>query len=83
MDKIYYDIGVDAPITPAEPLPDLPEIPAGAVVVITGRAPIWRYGAAFHKLHGSPAGVVCCHDPRLGDVVVASHKPGVAEGQIL
>ena len=80
---IYYFIGVDHPITPDEPLPPLPEIPRGAVVVVEGRAPIWRYGMAFHKLHGSPAGAIAVYDPRLGAVVVASHRPEYREGQIL
>lgn len=80
---VYYSIGVDRPIRPDEPLPPLPEIPRGAVVVVEGRAPIWRYGLAFHKLHGSPAGAVAVYDPRLGAVVVASHTPELADGQVL
>jgi CRISPR-associated protein Csx3 len=36
-------------VTPKDPLPELPEIPRGAVLVIGGRAPIWRYGMAFHS----------------------------------
>ena len=80
---VFYSIGVDRPITPDEPLPPLPAIPRGALVVIEGRAPIWRYGAAFHRLHGSPAGAVAVFDPRLGAVVVASHTPGFKEGQVL
>jgi len=80
---IFYPIGVDRPITPAEPLPALPHIPRGAVVVVEGRAPIWRYGMAFHLLHGSPAGAIAVYDPRLGAVVVASHVPEFAEGQVL
>ena len=79
----YYSIGVDRPITPAEPLPPLPEIPRGALVVIEGRAPIWRYGLAFHRLHGSPAGAIAVYDPRLGAVVVASHNPNWHEGQVI
>lgn len=82
-DVVFYFIGVDQPITPAEPLPSLPSIPRGALVVIEGRAPIWRYGLAFHRLHGSPAGAVAVFDPRLGAVVVASHHPNWREGQIL
>ena len=78
-----YSIGVDQPITPAEPLPPLPEIPRGSLVVIEGRAPIWRYGMAFHRLHGSPAAAIAVFDPRLGAVVVASHHPNWSEGQIL
>lgn len=84
MQKVVFNIGVDSPITPTEPLPPIPAIPPGAVVVVTGRAPIWRYGVAFHKLHGSPAGAVAVFDPRLGGgVVVASHIPGVAEGDVI
>ena len=80
---VFYSLGVDHPITPDEPLPPLPQIPRGALVVIEGRAPIWRYGVAFHKLHGSPAGAVAVYDPRLGAVVVASHSPQFAEGQVI
>ena len=38
---VCFSIGVDHPITPDEPLPPLPEIPRGSIVVIEGRAPIW------------------------------------------
>ena len=80
---VFYSIGVEHPITPDEPLPPLPLIPRGALVVIEGRAPIWRYGVAFHKLHGSAAGAVAVYDPRLGAVVVASHSPEYREGQVV
>lgn len=81
--SVFYSIGVDQPITPAEPLPALPHIPREALVVIEGRAPIWRYGMAFHLLHGSPAGAVAVFDPRLGAVIVASHHPEWREGQVV
>ena len=81
-DIVFYSIGVDRPIAPDEPLPPLPEIPRGALVVVEGRAPIWRYGLAFHKLHGSPAGAVAVYDPRLGAVVVASHARQFSDGQV-
>lgn len=80
---VFYQIGVEQPITPDEPLPALPDIPRAALVVIEGRAPIWRYGMAFHRLHGSPAGAIAVFDPRLGVVVVASHHPNWREGQVL
>ena len=80
---VFYSIGVDHPITPDEPLPPLPEIPRGSVVVVEGRAPIWRYGMAFHRLHGSAAAAIAVFDPRIGAVVVASHNPEFREGQIL
>ena len=80
---VFYSLGVSQPIAPDEPLPPLPEIPRGALVVIEGRAPIWRYGLAFHRLHGSPAGAIAVYDPRLGAVVVASHRAEWREGQVL
>ena len=80
---VFYSIGVDHPITPSEPLPPLPQIPRGALVIIEGRAPIWRYGMAFHRLHGSAAAAIAVYDPRLGAVIVASHHPDFREGQIL
>jgi CRISPR-associated protein Csx3 len=80
---VFYSIGVDRPIPPDEPLPPLPEIPRGSVVVVEGRAPIWRYGLAFHKLHGSPAAAIAVYDPRLGAVIVATHTPELTDGQVL
>ena len=44
---------------------------------------VWRYGMAFHRLHGSPAGAIAVYDPRLGAVVVASHRPEWHEGQVI
>ena len=45
-DFIFYSIGVERPITPDEPLPPLPHIPRGALVVVEGRrrsgATEWR-----------------------------------------
>jgi len=83
MNITIYKIGVDAPIAPDEPLPPLPHIPRGALVVVEGRAPIWRYGMALHILHGSPAGAIAFFDPRLGAVVVASHTPAYRPGQVV
>jgi len=78
---VFYSIGVDDPIRPDERLPPLPEIPQGALVVIEGRAPIWRYGMAFHRLHGSPAGAVAVYDPKLG--VLALNSPGLTQTHAL
>ncbi len=80
---IWYNIGVDAPITPDMPLPPMPAIPRGALLAIEGRAPIWRYGFAFHEAHGSPAAAIATYDPRLGLVVVASHSPAFRAGDVL
>jgi len=45
---VGYSIAALSPITPSEPLPHLPDIPRGSLVVVEGRAPIWRYGMALH-----------------------------------
>ena len=83
MNHVVYSIGVDKPITPNEPLPPLPDIPRGSLLVVEGRAPIWRYGMALHLLHGSPAAAVAFYDPRLGAVIVASHNPSFTIGQVV
>lgn len=80
---VFYSIGVHRPVEPNDPLPPPPHIPRGSLVVVEGRAPIWRYGLALHRLHGSPAAAVAVYDPRLGAVVVASHNPTFADGQVL
>ena len=80
---IVYSIAVSSPITPAEPLPPLPDIPRGSLVIVEGRAPIWRYGMALHLLHGSPAAAIAFYDPRLGAVVVASHSLQWTVGQVV
>lgn len=46
----------------------------GSLVIVEGRAPIWGYGMALHKLHASPAVAIAFYDPRLGEVVVATHN---------
>lgn len=78
-----YSIGTDTPVTPDTPLPTTPTIQRGNLVVIEGRGPIWRYGLAFHHLHGSPAGAIGVYDPRLGVVIIASHSPDYKEGEVL
>lgn len=83
MNQVIYSIGVQTPITPAEPLPPLPDIPRGSLVVVEGRAPIWRYGMALHLLHGSSAAAIAFYDPKLGAVVVATHSQKWSVGDIL
>ena len=46
--SVIYSIAISSPITPTEPLPPLPSIPRGSLVIVEGRAPIWRYGMALH-----------------------------------
>lgn len=83
MTSVIYSIAVSSPITPTEPLPPLPAIPRGSLVIVEGRAPIWRYGMALHLLHGSPAAAVAFYDPRLGAVVVATHSREWKVGQVV
>ena len=45
--QVIFSIAVSSPITPGEPLPPLPEIPRSSLVIVEGRAPIWRYGMAL------------------------------------
>ena len=39
---VIYSITVSSSITPAEPMPPLPEIPQGSLVIVEGRAPATR-----------------------------------------
>ncbi len=81
---VYVDIGVDRPITPDEPLPEVPHVPPGSIVIVGGRAPTWRYGMMLHKLHGSAGAVICFYDPKLGGgVIVVSHHPHYREGDVI
>ena len=81
--QAIYSIAVSSPITPSEPLPPLPDIPRGSLVIVEGRAPIWRYGMALHRLHASPAAAIAFYDPRLGAVVVATHSQQWQVGQVV
>ena len=78
-----HSIAVSSPITPSEPLPPLPDIPRGSFVIVEGRASIWRYGMALHRLHASPAAAIAFYDPRLRAVIVASHNPQWTMGQVV
>jgi len=80
---VYYHIGVETPVTPDTPLPPVPEIPRGNVLVIEGRAPIWRYAMALHRLHGSAAAAIAVYDPKIGAVIVQSHSDLYKDGQII
>jgi CRISPR-associated protein Csx3 len=80
---LHQSIAISAIIAPAEPLPPLPDILRRSLVIVEGRAPIWRYGMALHLLHGSPAAAIAFYDPRLGAVVVASHSQEWQVGQVV
>lgn len=60
----------------------LPSLPLDKGVVISGRGPVWLFCTIAHHYH--PAKWVATHDPRLGGgIVVATHTPGVGEGEII
>ena len=59
-----------------------PEVDPRKGVVLSGRAPIWLYGALIHEYH--PTAWVATFDPRLGGaVVVMSHTPEIRVGDVL
>lgn len=60
----------------------LPEAGGTEGVIISGRLPVWAYGAVVHYFHPRPW--VATFDPRLGGgVVVASHTKGVEIGDVV
>lgn len=80
---VVWNIDVDHPIALDEPLPEPPEIPAGAVLVLSGHGPIWWHLRAFRRVYDSPASAVACYVPPLGNVIVASHVPDLKEGSLV
>jgi len=71
------------PVAPHDELPPCPSISRGSLLVLHGRAPIWRYAMALHFAHGCPAGAVATFDPRLGCVVVMTHSRDWTVGEVL
>jgi len=59
-------------------------IPAGGTegIIISGRLPVWAYGALVHYFHPRPW--VATFDPRLGGgVVVVTHTSEIAVGDVV
>lgn len=59
-------------------------VPGGGVepIVLSGRLPVWAFGALIHWFHPRPW--VATFEPRLRKgVVVASHTPGVSVGDLV
>lgn len=78
---VWYRIGVETAITPKEPLPPLPNgVGPNSILVCEGRAPIWRYGMAFHKAHGSFSAIGVWEPKMRTVIIVASHIVGLADG---
>lgn len=60
---------------------ELPPVPFGKGVILSGRGPIWFYGRLIHHFH--PAKWVAVFDPRIGAVVVQSHTKEIREGDVI
>jgi len=82
-DFVIYEIRIEEAILPDDiKRLELPMIPVGKGVILSGRAPIWLYGYLIHYFH--PARFVATYDPRFGGaVVVASHIKDVSPGDLL
>lgn len=87
MKKILLEVEVEGVLRPEQVRDILKEVgkelPAAkygnSVVVISGRLPVWVFGALVHYLH--PFQAVATFDPRLQKgVVVASHTPELRVG---
>ena len=83
---LEFTIGGDGNISPDE-LPTIIDQIDGTVdgtkgVIISGRGPVWLFGALLHHLHVTRWSAT--FDPRQGAVVVASHHPKAPNvGQVL
>lgn len=82
---VWWQIADGAVLEDADPnlIPTTPSIPANALVVLTGRGPIWRYGMAWHRLHGTASAVGTYEPSRKRVVVIYSHIPNIAEGALI
>ncbi len=74
--------GVTTPAEFAEATAEVADqIPGDRPVLVNGRGPVWGYGMLLHAAHPTPA--VATFDPRVGYVVVATHDPRWAVGDII
>ena len=84
---VDYDITVPEGITPDYPLPELPPIQRGDLIVIKGHAPNWRLCAAFNRvLKSDDVGAIAIYNIRQGHgiaVVVVSRIPDYEVNQII
>lgn len=74
---LEFTVGGDGTLLPEELPAVIDQIGASVDgtkgVIISGRGPVWLYGALLHHLHVTRWSAT--NDPRLGAVVVASHHP--------
>lgn len=90
MKKVLLEVELEGNIRPEQVRDILKEIdrtlPASkhgdSVVIVSGRLPVWAFGAIVHHLH--PFLAVATFDPRLQrGVVVASHTPELKVGDLV
>lgn len=82
-DIVFWEVADGGTISPHDPVPFMPDVPKGSILVLGGRGPVWRFGMAMHYAHGSAAAAVATFDPKLGAVVVMSHVKEILEGDII
>jgi len=73
--------GVTSPAEFAEAVAEVGDLSGSKAVLLNGRGPVWGYAMLAHSAHPTPA--VATYDPRLGYVVVATHSPDFAVGQVV
>lgn len=73
--------GVTTPAEFAEAVAEAGDLSGDKAVLLNGRGPVWGYAMLAHSAHPTPA--VATYDPRLGYVVVATHSPDFAVGQVV
>lgn len=90
MKKLLVEVKIPDVIQPSD-LPSIidkvkretpPELYGDHVVIISGRLPVWAYGALVHLFH--PYMAVATYDPRIQrGVVVASHSREIKVGDLV
>jgi CRISPR-associated protein Csx3 len=86
-DIAVLEFRLSRPLTPADLKGLSPPDPvklgfADRILVVSGRGPIWLYGALLEFYH--PLKAVAFYDPRLnGAVVVATHTPDHGVGDLV
>lgn len=84
LDLVLFEFSIQGGVCSPEDLKslDFPPIPRGKGVVISGRGPVWLFGALVHHFHPTP--FVATFDPNQnGGVIVQSHSKNWAVGDVI
>jgi CRISPR-associated protein Csx3 len=82
VDVVEFDVGIISPHQLAEAILAAPDTDPMRGVVLSGRGPVWLYGALVHHYHSTS--FVACYDPWLGGgVVVESHNQTFVVGTVV